>query len=267
MSDVLAQIAPINHQGAITAPSRELTMKYVKTIATTAAIALAGVPVIAQDWKYTDGQSPELWADTSSAYAACDVGKMQSPIDLGQANAMGTVSLAADYGMTQGTLRLGTHKVQVDAAPGQGMISGDRLFNLIQVHFHTPSEHAINGERYPLTAHFVHATRDGTLGVLGVMFEEGDANSGLQSIIDRMSGGDGTSISIDMGTMVPDELDVWRYMGSLTTPPCSENVNWHVVEQTVEASPAQIAAMEAALDTSARSLQPLNNRLLVAPSR
>ena len=138
-----------------------------------------------------------------------------------------------------------------DAGPGQGMVSGDRLFSLIQVHFHTPSEHAIDGERYPLTAHFVHATRDGTLGVLGVMFEEGEENEGLQTIIDAMPNGDGSAISIDMGAMVPDDLAVYRYMGSLTT---------------IEASPEQIAAFEGALEMSARSLQPLNNRLLVAPA-
>ncbi|MEE4200116.1 carbonic anhydrase [Erythrobacter sp.] len=239
-------------------------MKYITSLAAS-VFALAAVSVGAQDWRYTDGERPENWSQVGQDYGSCDAGAMQSPIDLGEANALGEVKLAADYGMTDGTLRLGQYKVQVDAPMGQGMISGDRLFNLIQVHFHTPSEHAINGERYPLTAHFVHATRDGTLGVLGVMFEEGDANEGLQTIIDAIPSGDGSSISIDMGSMVPDELEVWRYMGSLTTPPCSENVNWHVVEDTVEASAEQIAAMEAQLGMTARSIQPLNNRLLVAP--
>ena len=241
-------------------------MKKILTITAAAGISLAAVAASAQDWAYTDGETPEKWSDAGPEFEGCDVGKMQSPIDLGSPTAYGNIRLAADYGPTDGTLRLGKHKIQVDAGPGQGMVSGDRLFSLIQVHFHTPSEHAINGERYPLTAHFVHATRDGTLGVLGVMFEEGDANEGLQTIIDAMPNGDGSAISIDMGAMVPDELEVYRYMGSLTTPPCSENVNWHVVEDSIEASAEQIAAFETALEMSARSLQPLNNRLLVAPS-
>lgn len=241
-------------------------MKYLTPVAITAATLLASVSVAAQNWDYTDGASPENWSEASPDFAACDAGMMQSPIDLDQHTALGEITIAADYGSTMGKLSLGKHKVQVDAGPGQGMVSGDRLFNLIQVHFHTPSEHAISGERYPLTAHFVHATRDGTLGVLGVMFEEGEANDGLQSIIDALPQGDGSQITIDMGAMVPDELEVYRYMGSLTTPPCSENVNWHVVQEALEASPEQIAAMEAALGMSARSIQPLNNRLLVAPS-
>lgn len=241
-------------------------MKYLTPIAATAALALATVSATAQNWDYTDGHAPENWSEAGPDFAACDAGMMQSPIDLAEATALGSVTIAADYGMTEGKLKIGKHKVQIDAGSGQGMVSGDRLFNLLQVHFHTPSEHAISGERYPLTAHFVHATRDGTLGVLGVMFEEGEANEGLQTIIDALPNGTGSDISIDMGTMVPAELDVYRYMGSLTTPPCSENVNWHVVEKALEASPEQIAAMEGALEMSARSIQPLNNRLLVAPS-
>lgn len=232
---------------------------------TIATVFLIPTASHAQVWEYTNAERPENWSQLGTDFGTCDAGMMQSPIDLSEANATGEVQLAADYGMTEGTLRLGTFKIQIDAPLGQGMISGDRLFNLIQVHFHTPSEHAIDGERYPLTAHFVHATRDGTLGVLGVMFEEGDQNIGLQTIIDAMPSGDGANISIDLGEMVPDELAVWRYMGSLTTPPCSENVNWHVVEDTVEASTLQIAAFEAALGMTARSIQPLNNRLLVAP--
>ena len=236
-------------------------------LAASAAAAFIAVPVSAQDYRYTDGVTPERWSDVQRDYAACDAGKMQSPVDLADANAIGSVRIATAYGRSDGVLRLGRHKVQIDFQPGQGMISGDRLFQLVQVHFHTPSEHAISGERYPLTAHFVHATPDGTLGVLGVMFEEGEANPGLQAILDAAPGGDGTSVALDVREMVPDDLDVYRYMGSLTTPPCSENVNWHVIEHALEASSEQIAAMEARLDMNARSLQPLNNRLLVAPEQ
>lgn len=237
-------------------------------IGATAALLLGTGAATAQtlEWRYTDGERPESWSAANPDYAACDAGKMQSPIDLGEANALGDIVLAADYGPTNGTLKLGQHKVQVDAAPGQGMVSGERLFHLVQVHFHTPAEHVIDGERYPLVAHFVHATRDGTLGVLGVMFKEGGANEGLQQIISALPQGNNAKVMVDMGAMVPEKLEVYRYMGSLTTPPCSENVNWHVVERVLEASPAQIAAMERALGMSARSIQPSNNRLVVAPA-
>ena len=145
-------------------------------------------------------------------------------------------------------------------------MSGGKQFNLIQVHFHTPAEHAINGERHPLVAHFVHATEEGELGVLGVMFEEGAANPELSKVANALASGNGTEITVDVSAMIPDDLSVYRYMGSLTTPPCSEGVNWHVAKATMTASAAQIAAMTEELGPTARSLQPLGNRLLVAPA-
>ena len=109
-------------------------------------------------------------------------------------------------------------------------------------------------------AHFVHATDDGRLGVLGVMFAEGAANPELQKIVDGAAGGSGTTVALDLDPLVPDDLHVYRYMGSLTTPPCSEGVNWHVADRPLTASASQIAAMEAALGPSARSIQPTGNR-------
>ena len=234
--------------------------------AAAASLALAG-SLAAQDlnWSYADGSSSERWADADPNYEPCGKGMMQSPIDLTDVNAFGDLTVAADYGPTEGTLKLGTHKVQVDFPAGMGMVSGGNLFGLVQVHFHTPSEHQMKGERYPLAAHFVHATRDGMLGVLGVKFQEGEANPALQSIIDAMEQGHDTTLTLDIDQMVPRTLEVYRYQGSLTTPPCSENVNWHVVDAPLTASDEQITAFENALGYSARSLQPRNNRLVVAP--
>lgn len=243
-------------------------IKTIPALLASAALALTPIAASAQselDWTYADGSSAERWDDANIDYAPCGKGAMQSPIDLSEANAFGDIEIAASYGMGEGTLKLGTHKVQVDAPAGMGMISGDMLFNFIQVHFHTPSEHEVNGQRYPLAAHFVHATGDGVLGVLGMKFQEGEPNPALQAIIDAMASGSGSKLTLDFSDMVPDDLEVYRYQGSLTTPPCSENVNWHVVDEVLEASSDQIAAFEQALGFSARSLQPRNNRLVVAP--
>ena len=239
-------------------------MKYLTSLA---ILGLATAPLAAaeKDWNFGDGTNPERWASVNAAYALCDAGLNQSPIDLGTPNARGDVQLDTNFGDADGTIALGEEKVQVDFAAGLGMNSGGKEFNLIQVHFHTPAEHAVDGERYPLVAHFVHATEAGELGVLGVMFEEGAANPALTTIVDGVGKGKGTAVSFDVSDMVPDELDVYRYMGSLTTPPCSEGVNWHVAEAPMTASAEQIAAMEANLGPSARSLQPLGSRLLVAP--
>lgn len=234
------------------------------------ATVLMAAPALAaeKDWNFGDGETPERWALKNSDYALCDAGLSQSPIDLGSANARGDIEVTTNFGVASGSLALADELVQVNFAPGQGKgkNSGGTAFNLLQVHFHTPSEHAVDGRRFPLTAHFVHATDGGRLGVLGVMFEEGEANEGLARILAAHGNGNGAPVTFDLDTMIPDDLSVYRYMGSLTTPPCSEGVNWHVADEPVEASAQQIATLREALGSTARSLQPLGKRLLVAPA-
>ncbi len=238
-------------------------MKFVTSIA---AIALLAAPAAAKDWNFGDGVSPERWSLQNSDYALCDAGLTQSPIDLGGPNAFGDIEISTNYGETTSELAIGEEKVQLNFPAGMGMTSGGMEFGLLQVHFHTPSEHAINGKRYPLVGHFVHATEDGKLGVLGVMFEEGKANAGLAQLVDALPSGAGTEVTVDVTDMMPMDTEVFRYMGSLTTPPCSEGVNWHVAKTVLTASADQIAALNGLLGPSARSLQPLGGRLLVAPA-
>ena len=242
----------------------------MKTNAFLAALAFgASATALAQEknWNFGDGETPELWGSISTEYAACDIGKMQSPIDLTDPDAIGTVALTTKFGQADGKLSLGEEKVQIDFAAGQGkgMTSGNKAFDLLQIHFHTPAEHAVNGKRHPLVAHLVHATSAGELGVLGVFFVEGEANPAIASLLSAHEKGEGTALSVNIDDMVPDTVEVYRYMGSLTTPPCSEGVNWHVANVPVEASPEQIATLRGALGPSARSIQDRNGRLLVAP--
>lgn len=247
----------------------------MKQLTMVALCALLTGPAMAQDkpdkdWHFGDGISDERWSLINSEYALCDAGLMQSPIDLGAAKAVGKVALDVNFGLTAGRVALAEEKVQVDFDQpdyqNYGMNSGGKGFTLLQVHFHTPSEHAINGERQPLVAHFVHATEAGELGVLGVMYEEGAANGALDRIVRGVDSGNDSIIQLDLTDMLPANLDVYRYMGSLTTPPCSEGVNWHVVAEPATASAEQIATLRNALGgDTARSIQPLGNRLLVAP--
>ena len=242
-------------------------MKHV-AIATVLALGIAGAASAQdKDWSFGDGETHEHWGEIRAEYAACDAGKMQSPIDLAAPEARGAIKLETRFGEATGKLSLGSQKVQIDFAPGQGkgMTSGDKAFDLLQVHFHTPAEHAVNGKRYPMVAHFVHATGAGELGVLGVFFTEGRENPAIAALLEAHGKGNGTALSVDIDEMIPDDLEVYRYMGSLTTPPCSEGVNWHVADTPVEASAEQIAKLGGALGPSARTIQPRNGRLLVAP--
>lgn len=242
-------------------------MKYF-AIPAALSLGVSGVAIAKdKDWTFGNGMTPEQWSSIRSDYASCDIGKMQSPIDLTNPDVRASISLDTQFGQAKGSLSLGKEKIQIEFGPGQekGMRSGDKAYDLLQVHFHTPAEHAINGMRFPMVAHFVHATSAGELGVLGVFFTEGRDNPALATLLDAHAQGSGTTLSVDLDDMVPDELEVYRYMGSLTTPPCSEGVNWHVANVPVEASAGQIAKLRGALGPTARSIQNRNGRLLIAP--
>lgn len=237
------------------------------------AAVLATGPALAEHHKpygYGADNGPEKWGQLSDKYALCERGDMQSPIDLAGANARANVKIAVDYRPGPLTVSNKGLTVQADFAPGSSMTSGGSKFNLIQIHFHTPSEHAISGKRYPLTGHFVHASDDGRLGVLGVMFEEGAANGILAQILAATPAkkSDARTVAgqtIDPNKMLPADRAVYRYMGSLTTPPCSEGVNWHVLKHPITASADQIAAFGKLMGNNARPVRALNNRLVVAP--
>ena len=238
-----------------------------------AALAITG-PALASDgnsWSYEGATGPQAWGDLSDDYALCKVGKMQSPIDLAQSNARGTISALTDYRPGPLTVLNNGHTVQVNFAAGSTLTSGVMQFNLLQVHFHTPSEEAVNGKRYPMVAHFVHADSAGRLAVLGILFEEGAENPELAKIIaaapkSRADAKTVAGVTLDPNGLLPGDLEVYRFMGSLTTPPCSEGVNWHVAHTPVTASPAQLAALKAIMGDNARPVQPLNGRLVVAPA-
>lgn len=246
-------------------------MKHLKLL-TCSMLAIILMPLTAladYKWSYTGKNGPEHWGHLSDDYAACLHGDMQSPIDL-QATTPGEIDVSVDYTTVPLTIVNLGKTIQVNFPAGLHMTSSGKVFNLLQVHFHTPSEHTISGETFPLVAHFVHATDEGVLGVLGVLFEEGEANAELQKIVD--AAGDATTeaalvddVMLDTTQLVPDEIEVYRYMGSLTTPPCTEGVHWHVADEHLEASAKQIRAMTKLMGMNARPLLPQNNRLVVSP--
>lgn len=247
-------------------------MRVLRLIAAGGVLAIAG-PVLAADdeaeWGYAGNIGPEYWGELADKYVTCKAGHMQSPIDLGEHAAVGEIDVSVDW--HPGPLELFRGKtVQANFPHGSHMTSSGKVFGLVQVHFHTPSEHTIAGEPSPLVAHFVHASHAGELAVLGVLFEEGDDNDELQKVIDAAASAGPKAagvggVTFDPAGLLPDDMEVFRYMGSLTTPPCSEGVNWHVLEETMEASTEQIAAMEELMGNNARPVQPLNGRLVIAP--
>lgn len=219
-------------------------------------------------WSYEGETGPDHWAELAPENSQCKTGHMQSPIDLGIAAEVGRFKVGVAYKPGPLTILNNGHTVQVQFPEGSTLSSGISRYKLLQVHFHTPSESSLYGIHYPMTAHFVHVDYAGNLAVLGVMFEDGATNPELEKIIKaaphREQGPTVVpGVTFDPSKLLPANLSVFRYEGSLTTPPCTEGVRWHEATHTVTASASQIAALHAIMGDNARPIQPLYGRVLV----
>ncbi|MEQ8404113.1 MAG: carbonic anhydrase family protein [Oceanicaulis sp.] len=215
-------------------------------------------------WGYDGEQAPENWGSLGAEYATCDTGLEQSPIDLVSTDmdAQNTPEInwtpvgsatVADTGKT----------IQVNVEDAGGLTLNGTEYSLIQFHFHAGSEHTIDGEQYPLEVHFVHASEAGELAVVGMMFEDGAANDPLSGIWASLPDGVGETdldVALDPNAFLPEDGAVWRYEGSLTTPPCSEGVAWTVFQTPLSAAGEQIEDFTARYDNNYRPPQPMNER-------
>jgi carbonic anhydrase len=213
------------------------------------------------EWGYTGDAAPQNWATLDEAYAAC-AGTQQSPVDLAANDEAQEVAIQLDYTAAEGRLLDTGHGVQVNVEGGTMTIDG-KAFALKQFHFHTPSEHTLDGQSYPAEAHLVHVAEDGELAVLGLFYEEGPASTVLAPVWEDLPDlGDADPTSINVADMLPSAQVAYTYTGSLTTPPCSEGVRWHVMEQPLTMSAEQLRALTAIHDDNNRPVQPLNERAL-----
>ena len=153
------------------------------------------------------------------------------------------------------------HSIEIEDG-GQALIAG-RSFELTQFHLHSPSEHTLDGEHFPIELHFVHKAQDGRLAVIAVFFKEGTANAAFEAILDDVKANEGTAVASGLSLNVserPANKSYYHYLGSLTTPPLTENVEWYVMANPVEVSAEQIAAFNEYYEGNNREVQPLGER-------
>lgn len=234
-----------------------------------AALAVGG-PAGAQEhgghariWTYGGANGPERWSELDPANAACSVGQQESPVDLSGAIRADLGALEIDWSPMPAAPRDTGHAIQLDAPTGSAMTVGGQTYRLLQFHVHQPAEHLLDGRRFPLEIHFVHAEPDGVLGVLGVFAEAGAANAPLQTLLDSLRDSPALRPDLDPEGFLPAGRDFFRYEGSLTTPPCSETVDWVVLSDPITVSQAQIDAFERIHPGNTRPVQPLHRRFLL----
>lgn len=231
--------------------------------ATTILPLTAGAQQAAPAWSYAGATGPAQWGALAPAWNACATGARQSPINIaGRAPNAGAL-LAHDHNAAPATLRNTGHTIQADVAGGGSVRVDSGTYGLVQLHFHAPSEHTVNGANAPLEMHLVHRDSAGRLAVIGVLFREGAANAAYAPLLSGLPARAGESrqlAQLDVPALLPATLDHWRYEGSLTTPPCAEGVRWIVLSTPVTISAEQVRAFTALYAGSNRPVQPMGAR-------
>ncbi|WP_249937090.1 carbonic anhydrase [Roseateles sp. DAIF2] len=217
-------------------------------------------------WAYGGEGAPEHWGELKSDYRLCAIGTRQSPIDIRDGIRVELEPIQFDY-RPSGFAVLDTgHTVQVNLAPGNGLTVMGRRYELQQFHFHRPSEERINGRQFDMTAHLVHKDAEGRLAVLAVLLERGRDQPLVQQVwnnlpLEKHEPLNGPGL-MDIAKLLPEDRGYYTYMGSLTTPPCSEGVLWMVMRQPVQLSGEQLEIFAKLYPMNARPLQKGSGRLI-----
>lgn len=218
-------------------------------------------------WTYGGAGGPEHWAQLSDEFAACALGHEQSPIDIRDARKADLPAIAFDY--RPGPLQVvdNGHTIQFNVAPGSSIGVGDDRYQLLQFHFHRPSEERVAGKAFAMVAHLVHRNVAGQLAVVGVLIESGGPNKLLETLWSHLPRKSGYTVALedetaDAAQLLPTARGYYTFAGSLTTPPCSEGVRWFVLKQPAAASPEQITTFARRYPNNARPVQPRNARVM-----
>jgi carbonic anhydrase len=246
----------------MTHPYRALPTAHLASFALALTLAVSGAVATAPAAPHFDYRHQEQWQEIH--------GDMQSPIAVDPAVAKTDTDdddddrIVVRHGLREALVVDTGHAVQVNLTPGESANIRSRRFVLQQFHFHAPSEHSIDGRSFPLEGHFVYRAKDGRLAVVAVMFEAGAPNEVAELVLSRFASGRADiPVRLDAEALLPSTVDYYHYLGSLTTPPLSQNVEWYVLTRPMTMSAAQIAGFKALYDGNNRKRQPLNGRPLL----
>jgi len=233
-----------------------------------AAVKATNKPKTRRDshWSYDGDTGPQAWAGLKPEFSQCGNGKRQSPIDIRDGIRVDLEPVQVDYKPSAFGVLDNGHTVQVNIAPGNWIEVMGRRFELVQFHFHRPSEERIEGKQFDMVAHLVHKDVGGRLAVIAVLLERGSAHPLVQTVWNNLPLEQGDEVSarglLDIQQLLPNDTRYYTYMGSLTTPPCSEGVLWIVMQQPVQLSPEQIDVFAHLYPMNARPPQQAAGRLI-----
>jgi len=215
-------------------------------------------------WGYEGDTGPEYWGDMAPEFAKCKSGWFQSPIDVSQIYPSGLPPIQFNYDPVPLSMENNGHTIKVNYSGKSHIVIGDAQYRLTQFHFHSPSENTAHGTPFDMVAHLVHANEAGDLAVVAVMFSEGENNQALKTMWRNLPEKSGALLEkgdkINAEDLLPAEHEYYHFMGSLTTPPCTEGVRWYVLEAPVSIGKDQLASFRSLYHGNVRPVQKLNGR-------
>lgn len=218
-------------------------------------------------WTYEGETGPQAWGKLKPDFNLCAIGKRQSPINIEDGNTLQGPAEPVQfaYQPSNGTVVNNGHTIQVDVHGDNSITVRGSNYRLLQFHFHTPSEEQLNFKRFPMVAHLVHKNNEGQLAVVAVLLDEGASNPMIDKVWTYMPLDTGDRVRMPQGLLnvselLPTDQRYYQFMGSLTTPPCSEGVLWMVMKQPVTISKAQYKLFTQLYPNNARPVQPVNAR-------
>jgi carbonic anhydrase len=218
-------------------------------------------------WSYEGENGPQNWGKLKPEFSACAIGKRQSPINIEEsATLQGPAEpLQFNYTASSGTVVNNGHTIQVDLSGDNSMTVRGSTYRLLQFHFHTPSEEQVNYRNSAMVAHLVHKNNEGQLAVVAVLLDPGVANALIGKVWTYMPLDTNDRVRmplgiIDMNELLPKDQRYFQFIGSLTTPPCTEGVLWMVLKQPTQLGREQIRMFQQLFPSNARPVQPVNGR-------
>lgn len=219
-------------------------------------------------WAYEGEHGPAHWGDMSKEFEACSKGKNQSPVDIAGAEEADLKDIEFSYKPSKLNVLNNGHTVQVNYDKGSSIKVDGVEYQLVQFHFHDPSEHTIGGKSFPTELHLVHKNGKGELAVVGVVIEKGAQNPAYKEIWANLpkkaDEKKEVNVAINADDLLPKTRTYYTYTGSLTTPPCTENVKWLVLKTPIQMSETQIDQFNGVIKGNNRPVQPINTRKIKA---
>jgi len=219
------------------------------------------------EWDYSAEHGPKHWGALKGEFASCATGKTQSPIDIHNAVPSKLAPIRFDYHPTPLHIIDNGHAIQINYGSGSSISVGKQRYELVQFHFHRPSEEKIDGKGYPMVVHLVHKNSAGALAVVAVLLKQGSSNRLIQTLwanlpAEKEKEKAADKVTIDAAQLLPSDHAYYTFSGSLTTPPCTEGVTWFVLANPVDVSAAQVSRFGKVYNGNARPVQPLNGRVV-----